>query len=91
MDGRGFGGEGASGEPRCIADGATCVSRGETEQRLGERPSLIVIQDCARTAMALPTRGRVIIDTTAGEIDIELWSKVRLQKNILVLPEAHTR
>ncbi|KAF9806999.1 hypothetical protein IEO21_08410 [Rhodonia placenta] len=25
--------------------------------------------------MALPTRGRVIIDTTAGEIDIELWSK----------------
>ncbi|KAI0698351.1 cyclophilin-like domain-containing protein [Cytidiella melzeri] len=25
--------------------------------------------------MSLPTRGRVIIDTTAGEIDIELWSK----------------
>ncbi|KAI0085779.1 cyclophilin-like domain-containing protein [Irpex rosettiformis] len=25
--------------------------------------------------MALPTRGRVIIDTTAGEIDVELWSK----------------
>ncbi|KAL6306230.1 cyclophilin-like domain-containing protein [Sparassis latifolia] len=25
--------------------------------------------------MALPTTGRVIIDTTAGEIDIELWSK----------------
>ncbi|KIP03434.1 hypothetical protein PHLGIDRAFT_31807 [Phlebiopsis gigantea 11061_1 CR5-6] len=25
--------------------------------------------------MALPTRGRVIVDTTAGEIDIELWSK----------------
>ncbi|KAI0924977.1 hypothetical protein AcW2_005694 [Taiwanofungus camphoratus] len=25
--------------------------------------------------MALPTRGRVIINTTAGEIDIELWSK----------------
>lgn len=25
--------------------------------------------------MALPTNGRVIIDTTAGEIDIELWSK----------------
>ncbi|KAF9451182.1 cyclophilin-like protein [Macrolepiota fuliginosa MF-IS2] len=25
--------------------------------------------------MALPTKGRVIIDTTAGEIDIELWSK----------------
>ncbi|GLB43339.1 putative PPIases accelerate the folding of proteins [Lyophyllum shimeji] len=25
--------------------------------------------------MALPTRGRVIISTTAGEIDIELWSK----------------
>lgn len=27
--------------------------------------------------MALPTKGRVIIDTTVGEIDIELWSKVR--------------
>ncbi|KAF8649482.1 hypothetical protein AX16_005770 [Volvariella volvacea WC 439] len=26
--------------------------------------------------MALPTKGRVIIDTSAGEIDIELWSKV---------------
>ncbi|KAK7687659.1 hypothetical protein QCA50_008874 [Cerrena zonata] len=25
--------------------------------------------------MALPTNGRVIIDTTAGEIDVELWSK----------------
>ena len=27
--------------------------------------------------MALPTNGRVIVDTSAGEIDIELWSKVR--------------
>lgn len=26
--------------------------------------------------MALPTNGRVIVETTAGEIDIELWSKV---------------
>ncbi|KAF9244174.1 cyclophilin-like domain-containing protein [Melanogaster broomeanus] len=25
--------------------------------------------------MALPTHGRVIVETTAGEIDIELWSK----------------
>ncbi|TFK68277.1 cyclophilin-like protein [Pluteus cervinus] len=25
--------------------------------------------------MALPTKGRVVIDTTVGEIDIELWSK----------------
>ncbi|KAJ3491384.1 hypothetical protein NLI96_g740 [Meripilus lineatus] len=25
--------------------------------------------------MALPTKGRVIVDTTVGEIDIELWSK----------------
>jgi len=32
--------------------------------------------------MALPTKGRVIIDTTAGEIDIELWSKVVFQWNI---------
>ena len=29
------------------------------------------------TTMALPTNGRVIVDTSAGEIDIELWSKVR--------------
>jgi peptidyl-prolyl cis-trans isomerase SDCCAG10 len=27
--------------------------------------------------MALPTQGRVFLDTTAGGIDIELWSKVR--------------
>ncbi len=26
--------------------------------------------------MALPTLGRVLLDTTAGDIDIELWSKV---------------
>lgn len=32
--------------------------------------------DFQAAAMALPTRGRVIIDTTAGEIDVELWSKV---------------
>ena len=28
--------------------------------------------------MALPTNGRVILDTTVGEIEIELWSKVRI-------------
>jgi hypothetical protein len=28
-------------------------------------------------SMALPTQGRVLLDTTAGDIDIELWSKVR--------------
>lgn len=27
--------------------------------------------------MALPTQARVLLDTTAGDIDIELWSKVR--------------
>ena len=27
--------------------------------------------------MALPTHGRIILETTVGEIDIELWSKVR--------------
>ena len=30
--------------------------------------------------MALPTHGRVLLDTTAGDIDIELWSKVRPRK-----------
>ncbi|KAL0953337.1 hypothetical protein HGRIS_004582 [Hohenbuehelia grisea] len=33
--------------------------------------------------MALPTRGRVIINTTVGEIDVELWSKVRTDLCIL--------
>ena len=28
--------------------------------------------------MALPTHGRVLLDTTAGDVDIELWPKVRL-------------
>lgn len=28
--------------------------------------------------MALPTNGRVILDTTVGEIEIELWSKVSI-------------
>ena len=27
--------------------------------------------------MALPTHGRVLLDTTVGDIEIELWSKVR--------------
>ena len=27
--------------------------------------------------MALPTQGRVLLDTTAGDIDIDLWTKVR--------------
>lgn len=26
--------------------------------------------------MALPTKGRVILETTVGDIDIELWAKV---------------
>ena len=25
--------------------------------------------------MALPTHGRVVLETTAGDIEIELWSK----------------
>lgn len=36
--------------------------------------------------MALPTKGRVIIDTTVGEIDIELWSKARPSLSLLLLP-----
>ncbi|KAF8159939.1 cyclophilin-like domain-containing protein [Crassisporium funariophilum] len=37
--------------------------------------------------MALPTKGRVIIDTTAGEIDVELWAKEtpRACRNFLAL------
>ncbi|KAJ4479751.1 cyclophilin-like domain-containing protein [Lentinula edodes] len=37
--------------------------------------------------MALPTNGRVIIDTTVGEIDIELWSKEtpKTSRNFLAL------
>lgn len=36
--------------------------------------------------MALPTHGRVILNTTAGEIDIELWSKVRTKISTRWLP-----
>ena len=40
--------------------------------------------------MALPTKGRVIIDTTAGEIDIELWSKVRSHVSSCVTVRSET-
>ena len=52
--------------------------------------------------MALPTHGRVILNTTAGEIDVELWSKVRTcvyetvftlqmaQGNTKNMPELHS-
>lgn len=65
---------------------ATCISR---ESRVGQAQllrfrahrhhgrSLCSFRLLRLVRMALPTRGRVIIDTTAGEIDIELWSKVR--------------
>lgn len=33
--------------------------------------------------MALPTNGRVIVETTVGEIDIELWSKVRVRPSVV--------
>jgi hypothetical protein len=35
--------------------------------------------------MALPTNGRVIIETSVGELDIELWSKVGQVSQILEL------
>ncbi len=38
---------------------------------------LTVIFAHPQVPMALPTCGRVLLDTTAGDIDIELWSKVR--------------
>ena len=41
--------------------------------------------------MALPTKGRVIINTTAGEIDIELWSKVCLTRNMGSMSYIHPR
>ena len=41
--------------------------------------------------MALPTKGRVLINTTAGEIDIELWSKVRLTRNMGSVSYIHPR
>lgn len=27
--------------------------------------------------MALPTNGRVVVETTVGDVEIELWSKVQ--------------
>ena len=41
-----------------------------------------ILTSTSNSSMALPTKGRVIIDTTAGEIDIELWSKVRLTRRL---------
>jgi hypothetical protein len=43
--------------------------------------------------MVLPTIGRVIIDTTVGEIDIELWSKVGYKniKNAMTLKKNYNR
>ncbi|KAG1908539.1 uncharacterized protein F5891DRAFT_993602 [Suillus fuscotomentosus] len=43
--------------------------------------------------MALPTNGRVIIDITAGEIEIELWSNEtpRTCQNFIALEEARGR
>lgn len=35
--------------------------------------------------MALPTYGRVIIDTTVGELDIELWTKVDISEILVSL------
>jgi cyclophilin family peptidyl-prolyl cis-trans isomerase len=35
---------------------------------------------CFSARMALPTNGRVIVETTAGELDIELWSKARASR-----------
>lgn len=35
--------------------------------------------------MALPTYGRVIIDTTVGELDIELWTKVIISETLVSL------
>lgn len=51
--------------PFAAASGARCRLSGSLRHRRVQS-----------ARMALPTRGRVIIDTTAGEIDIELWSKV---------------
>lgn len=42
---------------------------------------------CFHCSMALPTNGRVILDTTVGEIDIELWAKV----NHLNAPETFVK
>jgi hypothetical protein len=43
---------------------------------LDTRCAITVTVTVIRLLMALPTNGRVIIETTAGEVDIELWSKV---------------
>lgn len=60
----------------------TCLSRGHGG--VAEALAVAVVLNWTGTAMALPTRGRVIIETTAGEIDIELWSKVRPKISMLV-------
>ncbi len=54
----------------------------------GPPPALL-----STTIMALPTNGRVIIDTTVGEIEIELWSKVcylTARLSCLIVPTGNT-
>jgi hypothetical protein len=41
--------------------------------------------------MALPTHGRVVIETTVGELDIELWSKVRSHMLLLLQSNSYSR
>jgi hypothetical protein len=48
------------------------------DRKVEQPPSLVAFaQSSVYASMALPTYGRVLLDTTAGDIDIELWSKVR--------------
>ena len=63
--------------PAATALGANTPSGASSSPR--EQSSLVSADNFlpSTSTMALPTKGRVIVDTTAGEIDIELWSKVR--------------
>ena len=48
-----------------------------TDPRSQRNNFLVAYSRSPQVFMALPTQGRVLLDTTAGDIDIELWSKVR--------------
>lgn len=68
-------------ERQCLG---TIASRGSADvapiyrgfDSASDRSVLVSVGPTLPATMALPTKGRVIIDTTVGEIDVELWSKV---------------
>lgn len=78
---RPFGVVGNICDPSLVSSGSEPVSHvislTARRQKSAVRGIPIWYSRSPQVLMALPTQGRVLLDTTAGDIDIELWSKVR--------------